>query len=337
MRVLSCRRAGVTIRGVVIEERARIAATPGRVWAVVADPDRMAELSPEVRHIEWAGDPGPRPGGHVPRPQPGRPGAVDHHQPHRDGRARQGIRLAHQRGRDLCVSRWSYRIAEQPEGCEVLERYEPVGWMATAECLLGRGWMLRRGMRATLRRLTAMAESSAQSARRAEIHQDLDAARTRFHDLLGRTDRERLRAPTNGTAWTNEELLFHMLFGYLVVRTSLPLVRAFGQLPPGVNRRFAAALNAATGPFDVVNYYGSKVGARLVNHRRMGPVFDRVIASLHRRLDTETDATLDAQMSFPTRWDPFFRPVMTAADVYHYAGQHFEFHRHQLRLDASGP
>jgi hypothetical protein len=85
----------------------------------------------------------------------------------------------------------------------------------------------------------------------------------------------------------------------------------------------------------VVNYYGSRVGARLINHRRMGSMFDRVIASLHRRLDTDTDAALDARMSFPTRWDPFFRPIMTMADVYRYAGKHFEFHRQQLSLDSS--
>jgi hypothetical protein len=37
-------------------------------------------------------------------------------------------------------------------------------------------------------------------------------------------------------------------------------------------------------------------------------------------------------MAFPVRWDPFFKPVMTLADVYHYPTQHFEFHRRQLTL-----
>ena len=35
-------------------------------------------------------------------------------------------------------------------------------------------------------------------------------------------------------------------------------------------------------------------------------------------------------MSFPTRWDPFFTPTMTLAEVYHYPTQHFDFHRGQL-------
>ena len=28
-------------------------------------------------------------------------------------------------------------------------------------------------------------------------------------------------------------------------------------------------------------------------------------------------------MSFPTRWDPFFTPTMTLAEIYHYPTQHF--------------
>ena len=34
-------------------------------------------------------------------------------------------------------------------------------------------------------------------------------------------------------------------------------------------------------------------------------------------------------------WDPYFRDYMTLADVYHYATQHFDFHRRQLTLDRS--
>lgn len=40
-----------------------------------------------------------------------------------------------------------------------------------------------------------------------------------------------LRRKSNGTRWTNEELLFHMVFGYMVVRSLLPLVRIMSRLP----------------------------------------------------------------------------------------------------------
>lgn len=167
---------------------------------------------------------------------------------------------------------------------------------------------------------------------RSELHAELESNRVNFHVLLAQAGGDQLRAPTRGTRWSNEELLFHMLFGYLIVRALLPIVRVFGRLPPAASRRFAALLNTATRPFDVVNYWGSRLGARLVDHRRMGKVLDHVIAVLHRRLDAENEAALARPMSFPTRWDPFFRPVMTLADVYHYAGEHFLFHRQQLRF-----
>ncbi len=40
-------------------------------------------------------------------------------------------------------------------------------------------------------------------------------------------------------------------------------------------------------------------------------------------------------MHFPTRWDPFFQDHMTLADVYRFAGQHFDFHARQLTLTAT--
>jgi hypothetical protein len=148
--------------------------------------------------------------------------------------------------------------------------------------------------------MMGMAEGR-QGVDRVAIHAELEAARASFHNLLDHASADRLRAPTLGTRWRNEELLFHMLFGYLVVRTPLRLVRGFGRLPSATSQQFAALLDAVTGPFDLVNHPGSRVGAKLVDHRRMGRIFDHVVAGLHRRLDAETDATLARTMAFPTR------------------------------------
>lgn len=93
---------------------------------------------------------------------------------------------------------------------------------------------------------------------RQAVHDDMDRARTTFHQLLdGATDAE-LRRPSNGTRWTNRQLLFHMLLGYLILRALLMLVRVFNRLPAGVSRSYARLLNKATRPFDAVNYFGSR-------------------------------------------------------------------------------
>jgi hypothetical protein len=159
----------------------------------------------------------------------------------------------------------------------------------------------------------------------------MDDARTRLHALLAAADQADLARRSDGTAWTNEQLLFHMLFGYLVVRTLLPLVRVVSRLPAPVGRGWAALLNVATRPFHVVNYWGSVGGARVFNSARMGPLADRTIAALRRSLARESEAALHRGMPFPSGWDPYFG-YLTLAEVYRYATRHFEHHRRQLSV-----
>lgn len=106
------------------------------------------------------------------------------------------------------------------------------------------------------------------------MHQELDDARNAFHHLVATATEADLRRRSNGTRWTNKQLLFHMLLGYLILRALTVLVRLFGRLPDGVSRTFARLLNSATTPFDAFNYLGS----------RLGGMFDHVIAKLTRIL-----------------------------------------------------
>jgi hypothetical protein len=160
----------------------------------------------------------------------------------------------------------------------------------------------------------------------------MDRARVELSGLLASVGAADLSRRTNGTRWTNEQLLFHMVFGYLIVRTLLPLVRLVSRLPSPVGRGFASLLDRAAPPFHVINYWGSVGGAVVFNHDRMGWLLDHTVTALQRRLQRETEATLRQTMPFPTRWDPYFAPRMTVADVYRYANQHFEHHRRQLTL-----
>jgi hypothetical protein len=170
---------------------------------------------------------------------------------------------------------------------------------------------------------------------RQAVHDGYERARQEFHRLLDAASEQDLARPTCGTRWDNRELLWHMLFGYLVVRSLLGLVRVSGRLPRGVSRVFARLLEGVTVPFDLVNYAGPRGAVKVFSLHRMGVTFDRVTDSLHRRLAAEPESDLGRGMHFPVRWDPFFADFMTLADVYRYPTQHFEFHRRQLTL--SGP
>ena len=167
---------------------------------------------------------------------------------------------------------------------------------------------------------------------RAAIAFELEASRLRLHELLAASGALDLRRASQGTRWTNEELLFHMVFGFLVVRTLLPLVRLMGRLPASVGRSFAAVLDSMRRPFHVVNFWGSRAGARVFDAGRMGGLCDRVVAALRRSLEREPEDNLRRGTPFPTSWDPYFTSFMTLADVYRYPTLHFEHHRRQLTL-----
>lgn len=165
---------------------------------------------------------------------------------------------------------------------------------------------------------------------------DYERAKTELHQMLAGASSAQLKSKSAGTRWTNEQLLYHMVFGYMVVRALLPLVRFFGRLPPSLSKGFAAFLNAGTRPFDVVNYWGSTWGAIVFNRSRMEAQLDRTLRALLRHRDRETAKSLNSGMAFPTRWDPFFASRMSLAEVYSYPTKHFDFHRRQLGLLGEG-
>jgi hypothetical protein len=165
---------------------------------------------------------------------------------------------------------------------------------------------------------------------RQEVHDELDRACADFAQIIDGATVAEMRRPSNGTNWTNEQLLFHMLFGYLLVRNLLPLVRGFSRLPDGASTRFATTLNSATRPFNQINYVGSLGGARVLGYLGMQRLMRRVIRDLHLSLQRRTDDELSRGMHFPVGWDPYFKDFMTLREVYHYPTQHYQHHRRQL-------
>ena len=167
------------------------------------------------------------------------------------------------------------------------------------------------------------------------IHGELERVRTEVHALVAGASRAQLRRRTDGTRWTNRQMLFHLVFGYMIVRRLLPMVRLFGRLPDPFSRRFARLLNAGTRPFHLINYLGSCGGALVFHGPRLTLQLDRTLDTLHRRLDGETEEALGRKMHFPVGWDPFFHDSMSLAEVYRYGTQHYDLHRAQLTIEKS--
>jgi DinB family protein len=165
---------------------------------------------------------------------------------------------------------------------------------------------------------------------RPDIDAELERVTADFHRLLDSAGPAELHRRTNGTKWTNDQLLFHMLFGFILVRVLVPMVKGFGRLPPGVSRAFASILNAVTRLFHVVNYLSALPGGRVLDSRAMAKLMDHTIERLRGGLARESEDALGLAMHFPVGWDPYFKDMMTVADVYHYPTQHYDHHRRQL-------
>lgn len=138
---------------------------------------------------------------------------------------------------------------------------------------------------------------------------ELEQARLTFHKLLDNATVLELRSAFNGTKWTNEELLFHMYLGYLLVLRLRILVLAFGRAPNPISRAFSCALEAATTPFHQINYLTSAVGNRIVCPARLGPAFDTVITRLLRHLDTTATKTWPEACTTRHRGTPTSSPT----------------------------
>ena len=167
---------------------------------------------------------------------------------------------------------------------------------------------------------------------REAIYEELRRARVTFRRLVEDASPDDLARASDGTRWTNQQLLFHMLFGYLITRALIVLAATFARLPARASRVLARLLDAVTTPFDWVNYAGSCAGAKVFPRRRMAAKLDQVTMALEQQLQAKTAVQLHAGMHYPTRWDPFFKDFMTLADLYHYPTQHFDFHQRQLTL-----
>lgn len=162
------------------------------------------------------------------------------------------------------------------------------------------------------------------------VHAELERVRQTFARHVAEMTREDLRQQSNGTEWTNRQMLFHMLFGYMLVRTLLRIAKFLGRLPRWSTKSFAALLNFFTRPFHWINYMGSVGGGLVLTPQRMQRRLDRVTANLECDIDKQSQESLAHGMYYPTKWDPYFKEYMTLADIYHYPTQHFDHHDRQL-------
>ena len=165
-----------------------------------------------------------------------------------------------------------------------------------------------------------------------ECLRELARIRDDFERLVAGATGADLDRASDGTRWTNRELLFHMWFGQRITRAVVILMAVTSRLPRGFGTVFARALTAATTPHHWINYIGAVGGARTVGLRRAERWMNADTDWLLRWAASTSARDLNRGMAVPAAWDPYFAPWMSRADVLAWAPKHYRHHRAQLTL-----
>jgi hypothetical protein len=165
---------------------------------------------------------------------------------------------------------------------------------------------------------------------KASILAELEASRLVFHALLDSLSDEDLQKPSTNPAWSNRQILFHMLFGFFLLPSLIGIVLLFSRLPSSFSRHFAALLNRWVKPFNVINALGPQGGGRLFSRQGLGRGFDWVHALVMTWVQALPEAELQRGMYYPAKWDPLFRDYMTMAEILRFPMIHFYFHVNQI-------
>ncbi len=168
------------------------------------------------------------------------------------------------------------------------------------------------------------------SQSRENIGSELESARKAFHDCFSSLSEEDLRKPSKVRAWTNEQLLFHVTFGYMLIPSLFWLILFFGRIPKGFSKIFSLVLNLCTPLFLLADYTGPWGGARVYSGKRLLAKYDRTLDSVLRRLNSTDDRELELAMYYPKRWDPLFDEYMTIGALFLYPTRHQSHHLEQV-------
>ena len=175
-------------------------------------------------------------------------------------------------------------------------------------------------------RADRLLENTAQERVRAE----LALAHCRFHKLLDSLSEVDWEARSRNPAWTNGQLVYHIMFAFMLIPSLFWMIKFWSKLPRSYARRFAQILDFTTPVFNRINALGPRGQASIFGRKRAGTIFDYIYRSILKKVDSLRVDQWAAGMHYPRRWDPTFGDFMTFEALFKYPPAHLEHHLSQL-------
>ena len=164
------------------------------------------------------------------------------------------------------------------------------------------------------------------------IRKEIVKVREVYNKLLYSLTNADMAKKSKNAGWTNGEILFHILLGFIVVILLFPLVKMFARLPKSWSKKFANFLNFSTPVFNFLNALGARVGGKIFNKELLKKKFDWVIEGLLKKLSDMKENDWEMGMYAPNKWDSLFDEFMTLEKLFSYPVKHFNFHAKQIQV-----
>lgn len=165
---------------------------------------------------------------------------------------------------------------------------------------------------------------------KASLRGELEAARIAFHLLLDSLSDQDLARSSQNPAWTNRQIIFHMVLGFCLLPSLSLIGLVFGRLSPTYSQIFAGLLNSLTRPFNVINAAGAYGGGLVFTRAGLGKTFDVVYALSLQIANHIPTKDWTHGMYYPADWDPLFSSYMTLEDIFRFPVRHFYSHVKQI-------
>lgn len=162
------------------------------------------------------------------------------------------------------------------------------------------------------------------------VRAELALAHARFHKLLDSLSEVDWEARSLNPAWTNGQLVYHILFAFMLLPSLFWMIKFWSKLPRSYSLRFAQVLDLTTPLFNRINALGPRGQASVFGRKRAGAIFDYIYRSILKKVDSLRDDQWAAGMHYPRRWDPTFADFMTLEALFKYPPAHLEHHSSQL-------